>query len=96
VGETAGHTTADEERDVDDVEKEEVGKIAGLGTGLFAGAKVGSAVFPVPVIGTFAGAVIGAVVGSELGRTTGKAVINGATAFVDTFRAPTPATVEAD
>ena len=81
---------------MEDVEKEEVGKIAGLGTGLFAGAKVGSALIPVPVIGTFAGAVLGAVVGSEIGKTTGKAVINGAAAFVDTFRAPTPATVEVD
>jgi hypothetical protein len=73
---------------VDDHEKEDIGRVAGLGTGLVAGAKIGGTVLPVPIIGSFAGAVIGGVVGSELGKRVGKAVINGATAFVDTIRDP--------
>ncbi len=75
---------------MDDQEKEDIGKVAGLGGGLLAGARIGGAVLPIPVIGPFAGAVIGGMVGSELGKRVGKAVINGTTAFVDTLKDPNP------
>lgn len=81
---------------VDDAEKENIGKVAGLGGGLLAGAKVGAVVVPIPLVGPFAGAVLGGLLGSEIGKTAGKAVINGATAFVETFRAPAVEPVEAD
>ena len=70
---------------VDDREKEEVGKITGSLAGALGGARLASAVLPVPVVAPFAGAVVGGVVGSEVGRRLGKAVVNGATAFFDTF-----------
>lgn len=74
---------------MEELEKETFGWVAGFGSGAFAGARIGSLV-PIPVVGTIAGALVGAMVGSELGRSVGKASINGASAFVDTFRTPAP------
>jgi len=71
---------------VDDSEKEQISKTAGVGAGMLGGAKVGQVVLPIPVVGSFAGAVLGGVVGSEVGKRVGKALINGVTAFVETLR----------
>ena len=71
---------------MDESEKENISKTAGVGAGMLGGARIGQAVIPVPVLGSFAGAVLGGVVGSEVGKRLGKALINGATAFVDTLR----------
>lgn len=68
-------------------EKEDIGKMVGMGLGAAGGARVGAVVIPIPLVGAFAGGVIGAALGSEVGRNTGKAVINGALAFVGTLRA---------
>ncbi|WP_116997124.1 hypothetical protein [Desertimonas flava] len=70
---------------MNDNEKEEIGRLAGLGAGMLSGARIG-AIVPIPLVGTFAGAVIGGVLGSEVGKKVGKAVINGATEFVDTMK----------
>ena len=71
--------------DVQDNEKEEIGKLAGMGAGMLSGARIGAAI-PIPLVGPFAGAVIGGVLGSEVGKKFGKALINGATEFVDTLK----------
>jgi phage tail tape-measure protein len=71
---------------VDDSDKENISKTAGMGAGMLGGARVGQVVIPIPVVGSFAGAVLGGVVGSEVGKRVGKALINGATAFVDTLK----------
>ena len=72
---------------MDDREKEEAGKFAGLGLGALGGARIGSMI-PIPIVGTFVGGVVGAAVGSEVGKRVGKAVINAGGAFVDTMKAP--------
>ena len=69
-------------------EKQQVGSVAGLGAGMLTGARIGSMVIPVPVLGTFVGALVGGVVGSELGKRLVPAVMNGASAFVETLTAP--------
>ena len=71
---------------MDEADKENISKTAGIGAGMLGGARVGQAVLPIPVVGSFAGAVLGGVVGSEVGKLVGKAIINGATAFVETLR----------
>ena len=71
---------------MDEGDKESISKTAGISAGMLGGARLGSAVIPIPVVGSFAGAVLGGVVGSEVGKRLGKALINGATAFVDTLR----------
>lgn len=48
-------------------ETADAGRIAGGVVGFIGGAKVGTLVVPVPVLGTFLGAVVGGVVGSEAG-----------------------------
>ncbi|HBX76962.1 MAG TPA: hypothetical protein DEG43_04895 [Acidimicrobiaceae bacterium] len=70
---------------MEDSEKEEVGKLAGLGGGVLSGAALGSAI-PVPVVGTFVGAVVGGVVGSQVGKTLGRALFDGAEAFVSVIK----------
>jgi phage tail tape-measure protein len=75
-----------EEKHVD--EKEQIGSVAGLGAGMLTGARVGSIVIPVPVLGTFVGALAGGVLGSEIGKRIVPAVLNGAGAFVQTLTAP--------
>ncbi|MCC5953078.1 MAG: hypothetical protein JJU45_13385 [Acidimicrobiia bacterium] len=74
---------------MDDREKEDIGKVAGLGLGLASGARLGSMLIPVPVVGTFVGAVAGGALGSQVGRKVGKAVLDGAGAFMDTLREDT-------
>jgi len=71
---------------MDEQDKENISKTAGMGAGMLGGAKLGQVVIPIPVIGPFAGAVLGGVVGSEVGKRVGKALINGAAAFVETLR----------
>ncbi len=71
---------------MDEGDKEQISKSAGIGAGMLGGARVGQAVIPIPVVGSFVGAVLGGVVGSEVGKRVGKALINGATAFVDTLK----------
>ena len=71
---------------MNDREKEDIGKVAGLGLGLGMGARMGSVLVPIPVVGPFVGAVAGGALGSEAGKRLGKAVLNGAGAFVDTLR----------
>lgn len=55
---------------------DQVGKIAGLGAGIVTGASIGTAILPIPVIGTFAGALVGGLVGSQVGRTVGGALLD--------------------
>jgi len=71
---------------MDEQDKENISKAAGMGAGMLGGAKIGQFVIPVPVVGPFAGAVLGGVVGSEVGKRVGRALINGATAFIDTLK----------
>jgi len=66
-------------------EAETVGSVAGLGAGILTGARVGSVVIPVPVLGTFVGALVGGALGSEVGKRLVPAVVNGASAFVQTL-----------
>lgn len=54
---------------------EETGGLAGLGAGVLAGASLGTALIPIPVIGTFAGALVGGLLGSQVGKTVGGAVL---------------------
>ncbi len=71
---------------MEDTDKEQIGKTAGLGVGMLGGGRAGASVIPIPLVGPFVGAVVGGVLGSEVGKRLGKAVINGATAFVDTLK----------
>ena len=71
---------------MDEQDKENISKTAGVGAGMLGGARIGQAVIPIPLVGSFAGAVLGGVVGSEVGKRVGKALINGVGAFVDTIR----------
>lgn len=79
---------------MDDHEKEEIGRMVGMGVGVAGGSQLGNLLLPVPIVGAFAGGVLGAVIGSTVGRRAGKAVINGALAFTNTLRgqdlAPAP------
>lgn len=75
---------------MDDSEKEQISKTAGVGAGMLGGAKIGHVVLPIPVVGSFAGAVLGGVIGSEVGKRVGTALINGVSAFVDTLREEGP------
>ena len=54
---------------------EETGRLAGVGAGAVTGAQLGTALLPIPVVGTFAGALIGGALGSELGRRIAPAVV---------------------
>ncbi len=71
---------------MDDKDKENISKTAGVGAGMLGGARIGQVLIPIPVVGSFAGAVLGGAVGSEVGKRVGKAIINGASAFVDTLK----------
>ena len=66
----------------------QVGGLAGLGAGILAGARVGTAIIPIPVVGTFAGAMLGGVLGSAVGQRLGAATLSGLNAFMDTLTAP--------
>ena len=67
---------------------EQIGGLAGLGAGILTGARVGTVVIPIPVVGTFAGAMLGGVLGSAVGRRVGAATLSGINAFMDTLAAP--------
>lgn len=56
-------------------ENEEAGKLAGFGAGTLTGAKIGSALIPVPFLGTFTGALIGGALGSRLGQRLGPPIL---------------------
>lgn len=56
-------------------DNERAGSLAGLGAGALTGARIGTALIPIPVVGTFTGAVVGGVLGSELGRRVGNMVL---------------------
>jgi hypothetical protein len=59
---------------VDDQEKESIGAMVGGGVGAATGAKIGTVLIPVPIVGPF------------LGRRAGRALLDGAIAFVETVR----------
>ncbi len=67
-------------------EKEDIGKMVGMGLGAAGGARLGAILIPIPLVGAFTGGVLGAALGSEVGRNAGKAVINGALEFVESIR----------
>ena len=67
---------------------EKIGSMAGMGAGILTGARVGSIIIPIPVVGTFAGALLGGMVGSEIGRRVGAAAMSGINAFMDTLTTP--------
>jgi phage tail tape-measure protein len=67
---------------------EKIGGAAGMGAGILTGARFGSALIPIPVIGTFTGALVGGVLGTEIGRRVGAATLSGFNAFLETLTAP--------
>ncbi|MGI8588643.1 MAG: hypothetical protein ACR2M0_13300 [Chloroflexia bacterium] len=69
-------------------QNEQFGGLAGLGTGVIAGAQIGTVAIPIPVVGTFLGGMIGGVLGSALGQRVGGAALNGVNAFLDDLAAP--------
>jgi len=64
---------------------EQIGGLAGMSAGMLAGARIGSVLIPIPVVGTFLGGLFGGVAGTELGKRIGPALINAGTAFVQTI-----------
>ena len=66
------------------------GRIVGGVAGFISGAKVGTAVIPIPVLGTTVGGVVGAVVVSEFGRWLGRATIGATSKLASTVRVLTP------
>jgi phage tail tape-measure protein len=63
---------------------EQIGGLAGMGAGMLAGARVGTMLIPIPVVGTFLGGLFGGVAGTEIGKRIGPALINAGTAFLQT------------
>ena len=57
-------------------ENEKTGSLAGTGAGIIAGAKVGTVLIPIPVVGTFTGALVGGVLGSKVGKKYGGAMLD--------------------
>lgn len=57
-------------------ENEKTGGLAGTGAGIIAGAKVGTVLIPIPVVGTFTGALVGGVLGSKVGKKYGGAMLD--------------------
>jgi phage tail tape-measure protein len=51
-----------------DNEHAETGRLAGLSAGVLAGARIGTALLPIPFVGTVTGAIIGGTLGSRFGR----------------------------
>jgi len=68
----------------DQARNEQVGGLAGMGAGMLAGARIGSVLIPIPVVGTFLGGLFGGVAGTELGKRIGPAIINAGMAFIQT------------
>ena len=72
----------------DQARNEQVGGLAGMGAGMLAGARIGSVLIPIPVVGTFLGGLFGGVAGTELGKRIGPAIINAGTAFIQSMTTP--------
>ncbi|MBF6612393.1 MAG: hypothetical protein IVW55_04625 [Chloroflexi bacterium] len=75
---------------------EQMGGLAGLGAGVIAGAEIGTAAIPVPIVGTFVGAMVGGVVGSAIGQRVGSAALSGLNAFLDSLSTPRSGSSGAD
>ena len=43
----------------DQVRNEQIGGLAGMGAGMMAGARLGTMLIPLPVVGTFVGGLLG-------------------------------------
>ncbi len=78
------------EASVNDHDKEEIGKVAGMGAGMLGGARLGQLVIPIPIVGSFAGAVVGGALGSEAGKRAGKVILDAGTGFLDGIRGRRP------
>ena len=57
-------------------DNEKTGSLAGVAGGALAGAKVGTVLIPIPVIGTFTGALVGGALGSKIGKKYGGALLD--------------------
>lgn len=68
-------------------DNERTGSLAGVAGGALAGAKVGTILIPIPVIGTFTGALVGGALGSKVGKKYGGALLD---KFNTKSRAETP------
>jgi phage tail tape-measure protein len=87
-----------------DSEHEETGRLAGLSAGVLAGARIGTALLPIPFVGTVTGAIIGGTLGSRFGRQlapqivkTFDSLVGGQPAAADpTASATDPASISAD
>lgn len=55
-------------------QNENAGKLSGIGAGVITGAAIGTSVMP--IVGTFVGGVVGGVVGSEVGKKVGGSLLN--------------------
>lgn len=53
-----------------------LGGIAGFGAGAITGAQFGTALIPIPVVGTFTGALIGGVLGTQVGKVLGGPIMD--------------------
>lgn len=58
------------------LDEQEKGRIAGWGAGMVAGAQIGTAAIPIPVVGTLTGALVGGLLGSKLGQRIAPALIS--------------------
>ncbi|HYF62045.1 MAG TPA: SHOCT domain-containing protein [Herpetosiphonaceae bacterium] len=56
-------------------EHEETGRLAGLGAGMVAGARIGTVLIPIPFLGTVTGAIVGGTMGSRFGRQIGPQIV---------------------
>lgn len=57
-------------------EKDKATTLAGAGAGVLAGAQVGTALLPIPVVGTFTGALVGGLIGTKIGKKVGGAILD--------------------
>ncbi len=57
-------------------DNERAGGLAGVAGGAIAGAKVGTVLIPIPVVGTFTGALVGGALGSKVGKKYGGALLD--------------------
>lgn len=62
----------------------DTGRVVGGIAGVLTGAEIGTAVIPIPLVGTVMGAIAGGVLGSEGGRFLGRAVMNVTGTLVNT------------
>jgi hypothetical protein len=68
----------------DSKKDQETGRWAGLGAGVLTGAQIGTALIPIPIIGTFTGAVIGGALGSRVGQKIAPTVLGAVDSLFDT------------